>query len=601
MCLLFLERALLVPLLLVIRATGSLSFYRGCPLLPLCQAITIFAIMDRASQALAAAFSADQPGTYRSVAEKSNVPRSTLHRRKHGGTSKEVKAQRQQYLTVEEERALVSFLLLMSSLGQPVRIKYIPTLAFSIARRRSTTNKPIKPPGKNWARAFEKRHPELKARRVRSIDWKRHENNIYDKMVEWFQVIGKVLQDAAVLPENVYNMDETGVMLSKLGSVKVLAGKDDRRDYRGAGMKRTMVTAVECISADGRALLPLIIWPASTHRSNWTTYPTPGWHYGFSDNGYNDSKVCLEWLTRVFDPQTKQLASGKPRVLICDGFGTHETLEILEFCFGNNIMLCRLPSHTSHKLQPCDVGVFAPLKTAYRDQVERLNRGGIDTVGKEDFTSLYDPARTKAFTRRNITAAWSASGLFPFNPQRVLRDTPKPPVGLVVSTVSEIMQPNPGDDVPVTPATPVNADGLMSLHNLIKQDASRLDELSEQRLRRRVQKLASAAQISFAKQGLLQDHNRLLAKINSEAKIRRATPSVVLGKGKAKVMSYEDLEEARATRAAKEKAIAERGKAKRGRKREVAKQELCVPEPVTQVARMSEVAGPWRAPVARMY
>jgi hypothetical protein len=82
------------------------------------------------------------------------------------------------------------------------------------------------------------------------------------------------------------------------------------------------------------------------------------------------------------------------------------------------------------------------------------------------------------------------------------------------------MQPNPGDDVPVTPATPVNADGLMSLHNLIKQDASQLDELSEQRLRRRVQKLASAAQISLAKQGLLQDHNQLLAKINSEAKIR---------------------------------------------------------------------------------
>jgi hypothetical protein len=33
------------------------------------------------------------------------------------------------------------------------------------------------------------------------------------------------------------------------------------------------------------------------------------------------------------------------------------------------------------------------------------------------------------------------------------------------------------------------------------------------------------------------------------------------------VMSYEDLEEARAKRAAKDKAIAERSKAKRGRKR----------------------------------
>ncbi|EMD96399.1 hypothetical protein COCHEDRAFT_1086940, partial [Bipolaris maydis C5] len=172
-----------------------------------------------------------------------------------------------------------------------VRIKYVPTLAFSIARRWSTTtNKPIKPLGKNWARAFEKRHPELKARRVKSIDWKRYENNIYDKT------------DAAVLLENVYNMDETGVMLSKLGSVKVLVGKDDRRDYRGTGMKRTMVTAVECISADGRALLPLIIWPALTHRSNWTTYPISGWHYGFSKSGYNDSKISLEWLTRAFNP-----------------------------------------------------------------------------------------------------------------------------------------------------------------------------------------------------------------------------------------------------------------------------------------------------------
>jgi hypothetical protein len=108
----------------------------------------------------------------------------------------------------------------------------------------------------------------------------------------------------------------------------------------------------------------------------------------------------------VFDPQTKALADGKPRVLICDGFGTHKTLE---FCLANNIILCRLPSHTSHKLQPCDVGPFALLKTAYRDEVEQLNRGGIDTIGKEHFTSLYEPARDRALTRRNIQAWWVVS------------------------------------------------------------------------------------------------------------------------------------------------------------------------------------------------
>ena len=45
-------------------------------------------------------------------------------------------------------------------------------------------------------------------------------------------------------------MDETEVMLSMLGFAKVLVGKDDRQGSRGAAIKRTMVTAIKCISTD---------------------------------------------------------------------------------------------------------------------------------------------------------------------------------------------------------------------------------------------------------------------------------------------------------------------------------------------------------------
>lgn len=571
--------------------------------------------MNRASKVLAQA-PLDVPTTWAALSDESGVPLSTLFYRAHGRPSREDKARLQLYLTVEEEKALFAFLLLMASLGQPVRMKYVPALAYRIARQRGTTKRPDNPPNKNWARAFERRHPLLKARRARAMDWKRHENNIYPKMTEWFEVIGRVLQNPAVKPKNVYNMDETGVMLSKLGTVKVLAGKDALRDYRGAGTKRTMVTAIECISADGRSLLPLIVWPASTHRSNWTTHPTPGWHYGHSENGYNDSKINLEWLTRVFDPQTKEIANGEPRVLICDGFGTHETLEVLEFCLGNNIIMCRLPSHTSHKLQPCDVSVFGPLKIAYRDQVERLNRGGIDAIGKEHFTYLYSPARQKAITKRNIIAGWAATGLFPFNPDRVLRNTPKPPAALRPAELNEIVAPVVQDEVLQSPVTPVTAAGVMSLQKLIEQDAGASDELSKQRLQRRVQKLASAAQIFFAKQCLLQDHNRLLAQINNEAKVRRSTRSEILGR--AKVMSYQELEEARAKRAAKDKAAAAKVKtkvkAKGGRKRKDATPgaDVSANAPEVEVGsstrkrrlpRQSKALeqGPWTIPVAQMY
>jgi hypothetical protein len=65
-----------------------------------------------------------------------------------------------------------------------------------------------------------------------------------------------------------------------------------------------------------------------------------------------------------------------------------------------------------------------------------------------------------------------------------------------------------------------------------------------------------------------------MMKVNNEAKVRRSTRSVVLGK--AKVMSYEDIEEARNKRAAKD---ATKSKGKRGRKRKNATSEKGKPDP----------------------
>ncbi|KAF2463998.1 uncharacterized protein BDR25DRAFT_243683 [Lindgomyces ingoldianus] len=82
--------------------------------------------------------------------------------------------------------------------------------------------------------------------------------------------------------ENVYGMDETGVILLMLNSVKAVVRDDDTRNYSGTGVKGTMATVFECISAHDRALLPLIIWTALTRQSNWTKYPTSGRHIGTS-------------------------------------------------------------------------------------------------------------------------------------------------------------------------------------------------------------------------------------------------------------------------------------------------------------------------------
>lgn len=190
------------------------------------------------------------------------------------------KAVSQQYLTPQEEKALVAYVLRSAENGFPLPVKAIRRLALVIKRRRYTGGANvvdadgIKPPGKNWFRALASRHPEITARRLKAVDWKRADENKYDKVVAWFDLAEKELSRPDILPENVYNMDETGVLLSQSTTVKMMVHRNDRRCSRGTGLKRTLVTAVECISAAGDVVPPLlvIIWPATTHRSNWTTH-----------------------------------------------------------------------------------------------------------------------------------------------------------------------------------------------------------------------------------------------------------------------------------------------------------------------------------------
>ena len=92
-------------------------------------------------------------------------------------------------------------------------------------------------------------------------------------------------------------MDETSILLCHLTSRKVLISSHDLRRYRGAVVNRTLITAIECIVADGSFLVPLIVWPSATTRSNWYTYPTPRWRFTCSKTGYTNAEIS-RYLTR---------------------------------------------------------------------------------------------------------------------------------------------------------------------------------------------------------------------------------------------------------------------------------------------------------------
>jgi hypothetical protein len=97
-----------------------------------------------------------------------------------------------------------------------------------------------------------------------------------------------------------------------------------------------------------------------------------------------------------------------------------------------------MPAHTSHLLQPLDVGCFSPLKALYGQEVAELARQGVFHVDKLDFLWIYKRIRLTALSNQNIRAGFQATGLIPSSPERVLTSltvvrTPSPP-GTIVNT-----------------------------------------------------------------------------------------------------------------------------------------------------------------------
>jgi hypothetical protein len=79
-----------------------------------------------------------------------------------------------------------------------------------------------------------------------------------------------------------------------------------------------------------------------------------------------------------------------------------------------------MPAHSSHLLQPLDVGCFAPLKKAYGNQINELMRNGINHITKLEFLPAFRAAYNASITPDNIRGGFRGAGLIPDDPEAVL-------------------------------------------------------------------------------------------------------------------------------------------------------------------------------------
>jgi hypothetical protein len=437
-----------------------------------------------------------------------NVPRRTINRRRAGKRMRRDCEANSKRLTKLEEEAIVQRVLEQSAQGLAPSRSIVREMADRLLRSRGSN-----PVGKNWVDNFVKRTPELRKRWSRPYDYQRAACEDPAAIQRWFDLIQETKQKYGIVDDDVHNFDETGFMMGKISAQMVITGSE------AAGRKKVIqlgscewVTIIQGVSAAGYLLLPFVIFAGSVLINTWFEDLPRDWILEVSPNGWTNNQLALAWLEH-FDTHTKRHTVGGYRLLIIDGHESHSSLEFQDLCKEKNIILRYMPPHSSHLLQPLDVGCFAPLKRRYGDQISALARNRIHFVSKETFLQALKPAFEQSLTAENIKAGFRGAGLVPHNPDTVLS---KLDVRLQTPALSSPVQGA------LEAQTPRNAREIEAQSTLIRQRMQNRHGSSTSSLDEKIRQLSKGAQQIAHNMVLLQEGQARMQSAIDELTKRRS-------------------------------------------------------------------------------
>ena len=122
--------------------------------------------------------------------------------------------------------------------------------------------------------------------------------------------------------------------------------------------------------------------------------------------------LFAEWFQHFI----KCIPPHRPVVVFIDSHVSHITLEILSKVSENGVHLVTFQSHTTHLLQPLDVGVYRPLEKGWKKDVEKILT---EHPGAKpdccDCNRLLASAYRGAFESTTVCNSFAETDMFPFN------------------------------------------------------------------------------------------------------------------------------------------------------------------------------------------
>ena len=353
--------------------------------------------------------------TLRDSARKYNVPVTTLYRRVNGMVAMGSRPGPAPVLSSMEDR-LAHYLVEMADMGFGLSRQEVMRLAFQIAEE-SGIKHPFKncTAGRKWFEAFRFRHPNLTLRTPEALSYARAKSLNPKTIEDFFAKLAAIYARLNLFcrPMQVFNVDESGVNVTQHKG-KVIAEVKRKGVHRVvAAEKGKNHTVIACGSASGFVLPPMIIFPRVRVSEALKANAPPGSYLAAQKKGWVTKELYLKWF-RFF---IEQIPPTRPVLLIQDGHSSHISLELIELAKQNDIHLLCLPSHTTHVLQPLDVGVFSSFKSHVGlalNALIRSSEGRVPTT--EDIPKIVAEAWPKSITPVNLMSGFRKTGIHPLNP-----------------------------------------------------------------------------------------------------------------------------------------------------------------------------------------
>lgn len=220
----------------------------------------------------------------------------------------------------------------------------------------------------------------------------------------FFSNLRDIISKYNIGPSECWNEDECGIRIGCLRErieVLVVRTTRSRRPEVNDPANRESCTQIGAANAVGDTIPPWLIFKTFPTESWAGIDHIPGMRFAQSKTGFSNQDITLEWLHEfnayswrisaqakqkgvlfqdwfgcdewLRDPSNLDHTYEAPptfhndedkiyRLLAIDGFSGHLSFECIKYCIQSDIIICILPSHSTHLMQPLDVGVFQPLK-----------------------------------------------------------------------------------------------------------------------------------------------------------------------------------------------------------------------------------------------